>query len=208
MNGPVCIIGVLVLARKHPSVQMLLLFFHRPCSLRRRALPKCFVSGQHFRDTGHQQLRYTFDVCLENYVDQNFSAQGFAKYPRQDIPPPPPPPFTLPSSFSSSGVAPVGETMVKDKKKEVQQDVDMMSTTVGGTTVQGSTGDVPEGESSDDGLEKLTHRSDSPRLTNSSGHKQRRLERFLEYNETNVVVAGEKFEIVDVDQRKKALPPL
>ena len=94
--------------------------------------------------------------------------------------------------------------MIKDKKKEVQRDVDMMSTTVGGTTVQGSTGDVPEGESSDDGLEKLTHRSDSPRLTNSSGRKQRRPERFLEYAETNVVVAGWTFEIVDVDQRKKA----
>ena len=112
--------------------------------------------------------------------------------------------FSLASLLLSSGVAPVGEMMIKDKKQKVQRDVDMMSTTVGGTTVQGSTGDVPEGESSDDGLEKLTQRSDSPRLTNSSGRKPRRLERFLEYNETNVVVAGEKFEIVDVDQRKKA----
>ena len=101
--------------------------------------------------------------------------------------------------------------MIKNKKQEVQRDVDMMSTTVGRTTVQGSTRDVPEGEGSDDGLEKLTHRSDSTRLslspsccTKSSGRKKRRLERFLEYNETNVVVGGEKFEIVDVDERKKA----
>ena len=97
-------------------------------------------SGQHVRDTGNQQLRYTFDVCLDNYFDRDFSAHGFAKYAGQDIPPPPPPPFTLPSSSSSSGVAPVGETMIKNKKQEVQRDVDMMSTTVGGTTVQGSGG--------------------------------------------------------------------
>ena len=61
------------------------------------------------------------------------------QYDRQDLPTP------LPPTSSSSGVAPVSQTMIKDKKEKVQRDVDMMSTTVGGTTVQGSTGEFPEG---------------------------------------------------------------
>ena len=98
--------------------------------------------------------------------------------------------------------------MIKDTKEKVQRDVDMMSTTVGGTAVQGSTGDVPEGESSDDGLDKLTHRSDSTRLslsrsccTKSSGRKQSRLERVWEYNAKKAAAAGDKFEIVDADEQ-------
>ena len=86
-----------------------------------------------------------------------------------------------------------------------------MSTTVGRTTVRGSTGDVPDGESSDDGLDMLTHRSESTRLsssrtccTKSSGRKQRRLARFLEYNTKKAAAAGDKFEIVDADERKEA----
>ena len=99
-------------------------------------------SGQHFRDPGHRQLRYIFDVFLTIISIELFRLMASQQRARRYRPPPLPSP--LPPSSSSSGVAPVGETMIKDKKQEVQRDVDMMSTTVGGTTVQGSTGDVPE----------------------------------------------------------------
>ena len=144
-------------------------------------------------------------ICLTIMSREFFRLMASQQYDRQDLPTP------FPPSSSSSGVAPVGKTMIKDKKEKVQRDVDMMSTTVGGTTLQGSTREFPEGESSDDGLDMLTHRSESTRLsssrsccTKSSGRKQRRLARFLEYNEKKAAAAGEKFEIVDADQRKEA----
>ena len=101
--------------------------------------------------------------------------------------------------------------MIKDTKEKVQRDVDMMSTTVGGNTVQGSAGEFLEGESSDDCIDKLTQRSDSTRLsrartccTKSTGRKQGRLARVLEYNKNKAAAAGEKFEIVDPNERKEA----
>ena len=86
-----------------------------------------------------------------------------------------------------------------------------MSTTVGGKTIVGGSSDEDQDMASDDGMDKITERSDATRLskarsccTKSSGRKQKRRERFLAYNAEKAAAAGEKFEIVDMAERKEA----
>ncbi|MFM7981314.1 MAG: hypothetical protein ACKPKO_18560, partial [Candidatus Fonsibacter sp.] len=75
---------------------------------------------------------------------------------------------------------------------------EIQSTTAGGAESCGSDNDDLE-----------TYRSDSTRMrasrssaTKSKGRKQKRLQRFLEYNRAKALVAGETFEVVIMEERR------